>query len=307
MNPIEKLLQKIMGEEKYTRFKKSMEVRIRDFRHSLHELRQVPISLAGLSFIIFFLVLAFLGPHLVPNPSRTRNVSEKLDPPSREHPLGVDRYGGDILGRILYALRKDLTLSLAVVVSAIVIGIIIGAIAGYMGGIVDEALMRVTEVFLSFPSIVLALAVVSILKARGFEVIIYALVVAWWPKYSRVVRGDILAEKEKLYVEAARAIGLSRIKILFKHILPNIVSTLFVLATLDMGYVLLTAAGLAFIGVGIMPGSAELGLMISEGRNFISSCPWYIGFPGLVVFFVVLGFNLFGDALRDILDPRLRR
>lgn len=293
--------------------KRNLKPRIRELKYSLKEFKKSRVSLVGLFLIVFFIILAIFGPAIAPHDPNNKYQAETHLPAfwaedgTMKYPFGTDRMGAPILSRILYSIRLDLALALIVVGAAVSIGTIIGGVAGYFGGIVDEALMRFTEVFMSFPGIILAMAVTMIFAVSGIDIIMYSLIVVWWPPYCRLIRGNILSEKEKLYVEAARAIGLSRSKILFKHVLPNVFSSVIILATMDLGSVLLVAAGLAFIGIGPEPGAAELGLMISEGRQWLMTQPGYVFFPGFTILLIVLGFNLLGDGLRDIFNPRIRR
>jgi peptide/nickel transport system permease protein len=193
-----------------------------------------------------------------------------------------------------------------VVLSATIIGIFLGGIAGYFGGKLDELLMRITDVFLSIPYLILAIAVAAAL-GRSIENIMMALILVWWPQYARLLRGQVLSIRENQYVEAARSVGSSNWRILFRHVIPNSFAPLLVQITLDLGAVLLVAAGLSFIGLGASPGTAEWGLMISSGRMHMFHAWWYVAFPGLAIVLTVLGFNLLGDGIRDITDPKLRR
>jgi peptide/nickel transport system permease protein len=183
---------------------------------------------------------------------------------------------------------------------------LLGGLAGYFGGVLDEILMRITDVFLSIPYLILALAIAAAL-GRSIDHIMEAMIITWWPTYARLMRGQVLALREQQFVEAARSVGARNSRILFRHILPNSLAPLLVQITLDLGAVLLVAAGLSFIGLGASPGTAEWGLMISDGRAFMFHAWWYVTFPGLAIVLVVLGFNLLGDGLRDVTDPKLRR
>ncbi|NWF95573.1 MAG: ABC transporter permease [Candidatus Thorarchaeota archaeon] len=223
------------------------------------------------------------------------------------HIWGADENGGDIFSRIVWAAQVDLRLSVTIVVVAVVIGAMIGAVAGYYGGKIDELMMRVTDIFFAFPGLILAMAIVMALGQRNLENISLALMVTWWPVYARLVRGQVLTEREKLYVEAARSVGASDMRILLVHILPNTFQPLIVQATLDTGGVLLTAAGLSFIGFGAQAGVAEWGLMISTGQLYLTEAPWMSLYPGLAILMTALSFNLVGDGIRDIFDPKLRR
>jgi peptide/nickel transport system permease protein len=207
---------------------------------------------------------------------------------------------------VVYGSQTSLRICLMVVAISTLIGVILGGLAGYFGGAIDEVLMRITDVFLSIPYLILALAIAAAL-GRSIDHIMEAMIITWWPTYARLLRGQVLAIREQQYVEAARSVGASNSRILFRHILPNSFAPLLVEITLDLGAVLLVAAGLSFIGLGASPGTAEWGLMISEGRTVMFHAWWYVTFPGIAILLVVLGFNLLGDGLRDVTDPKLRR
>ena len=223
------------------------------------------------------------------------------------HIWGTDNYGGDIYSRIIWGAQQDIRIALSVVLVAVSVGAIIGAASGYYGGKLDELVMRVTDIFFAFPGLVLAMAIVMALGVRSLDTIAIALMVTWWPTYARLVRGQVLSEREKLYIEAARSSGASDTRILFSHILPNTIQPVIVQATMDIGSVLLVAAGLAFIGFGPPIGTPEWGMMIANGQNYILSSPWMTLYPGLAILVTALAFNLVGDGIRDILDPKLRR
>jgi len=224
-----------------------------------------------------------------------------------DHIWGTDDSGGDIYSRLIWAAQVDLKIALSVVIVALAIGTFIGAVAGYYGGKIDELVMRVTDVFFAFPGLILCMAIVMALGEKSLDTISIALMVVWWPTYARLVRGQVLAEREKLYVEAARSIGASDGRILLFHIIPNTIQPLIVQSTMDVGSVLLTAAGLAFIGFGPPAGAAEWGLMIAIGQLYFSMNQSAIFFPGMAILLTALASNLVGDGLRDILDPKLRR
>ena len=223
------------------------------------------------------------------------------------HIWGTDNYGGDIYSRIIWGAQEDIRIALSVVLVAVIIGAVIGAASGYYGGKLDELVMRVTDIFFAFPGLVLAMAIVMALGVRSLDTIGIALMITWWPTYARLVRGQVLSEREKLYIEAARSSGASDTRILFGHILPNTIQPVIVQATMDIGSVLLVAAGLSFIGFGPPIGTPEWGMMIANGQNYILSSPWMTLYPGLAILFTALAFNLVGDGIRDIMDPKLRR
>ncbi|MHA2024833.1 MAG: ABC transporter permease [Candidatus Thorarchaeota archaeon] len=224
-----------------------------------------------------------------------------------DHIFGTDNYGGDIYSRLIWGSQEDLKIALSVVLVAVSIGAVIGAASGYFGGKLDELVMRITDIFFAFPGLVLAMAIVMALGVRSLGTISIALMITWWPTYARLVRGQVLSEREKLYIEAARSSGASDTRILFSHILPNTIQPVIVQATMDIGSVLLVAAGLAFIGFGPPIGTAEWGMMIARGQEFILSAPWMTLYPGLAILVTALAFNLVGDGIRDIMDPKLRR
>ncbi|TFG33153.1 ABC transporter permease subunit [Candidatus Thorarchaeota archaeon] len=223
------------------------------------------------------------------------------------HIWGTDNFGGDVYSRIIWGAQKDLMIAVSVVLVALTVGAVLGAASGYFGGKFDELMMRITDIFFAFPGLILAMAIVMAIGVRSLETISIALMVTWWPTYARLVRGQVLSEREKLYIEAARSSGASDTRILFNHILPNTIQPVVVQATMDIGSVLLVAAGLAFIGFGPPAGTAEWGMMIARGQNFILSSPWMTLYPGLAILVTALAFNLVGDGIRDIMDPKLRR
>ena len=265
-----------------------------------------PLSLLGLFLIGALVVLAAVGPWIAPYPEQgagQTNIGEALLPPGGDHLLGTDRLGRDMLSRIILGARPALLVSLMVVGLAVLIGAPLGAIAGYRGGRLDEAIMRVTDLFLAFPPLLLAMAIIAAL-GPGLERAALALAISWWPWYARITRGVAASLRERYFVDAARSIGVPERTIVRRHILPNAISPILVQATVDVGTVILAAGSLAFIGLGARPPAPDWGLMVSEGRTFILDQWWYAGFPGLAIFLSVLGFNLVGDTLRDIFDPR---
>lgn len=266
---------------------------------------QNPLNIGAIAVIVAFAIGALFAPLLAPSDPLAQALGSRLEPPSAAHWLGTDQLGRDIASRLLYGTRISLIIGIVVVASAGVFGTVVGIVAGYAGGLVDEALMRVTEVFLAFPPLILAMAVAGALGPSLTNAII-AIAVVTWAVYARLARGQILSLRRREYIEAARSIGASRVRILLRHLLPNALAPLLVQASFDMGSAIIAAAGLSFIGFGAQPPTPEWGVMISEGRNFISTEPWLSLFPGLAILFAVGAFNVLGDGLRDALDPRLR-
>ncbi len=268
-------------------------------------LMRSPLTVAGFILILVFGVSALLAPLIAPYGPIEQILSERLQPPSLTHLLGTDQLGRDLFSRLLFGARISLTVGVVVVASAGAFGTSIGLIAGYAGGIVDEVLMRVTDIFFAFPPLILAMAIAGALGPSLNNAMI-AIAVVLWPVYARLVRGQVLSLREREFVQAARCVGASSVRILWRHLLPNTLAPLLVQASFDLGGAILSTAGLSFIGFGAQPPTPEWGVMISEGRKFISTQPWLSLFPGLAILFSVAAFNLIGDGLRDALDPRLR-
>jgi peptide/nickel transport system permease protein len=268
-----------------------------------------PLSLASLIVIILFILLAIFAYQVAPYPAQGAgkpSVSTTMLSPSQEHWFGTDRLGRDILSRVIIGARPALIVPIGVVAFAVLIGAPLGAIAGYKGGWIDETIMRVTDLFLAFPSLLLAMAITAAL-GKGITNAAIALIISWWPWYTRLVRGITISLKERSFVEAARATGVRDSVIILRHILPNTISPILIQATVDLGTVILAMGGLAFLGLGTQPPKPDWGLMIAEGRSYILNQWWIATFPGLAIFVVVLAFNLLGDTLRDIFDPRQYR
>jgi len=265
-----------------------------------------PLNLVAIALIGAFALCALFAPVIAPYDPLLQELGSRLRPPSAEHWLGTDSLGRDIASRILYGARISLLVGVVVVASAGVFGTFVGLVAGYAGGLVDEALMRLTEVFLAFPALILAMAIAGALGPSLTNAII-AIAAVTWAVYARLTRGQILSLRRREFVEAARAMGASRMRIILRHLLPNALAPLMVQASFDMGSSIIAAAGLSFIGFGAQPPTPEWGVMISEGRNFINTQPWLSLFPGLAILLAVGSFNLLGDGLRDAFDPRLSR
>ena len=278
----------------------------RTLRHVFAVILREPLSLLSTGVIVLFILLAVFAFQIAPYPEEgagKTHASNTLLAPSAEHWFGTDKLGRDILSRIIVGARPALMIPIGVVLFAVLIGAPLGALAGYKGGWLDEVIMRITDLFLAFPSLLLAMAIASAL-GRGLDKAAIALIVSWWPWYTRIARGVAVGLRERYFVEAAQASGVNDAVIIFRHILPNTLSPILVQATVDMGTVILAMGGLAFLGLGTQPPSPDWGLMVSEGRSFILDQWWIATFPGIAIFVVVLAFNLVGDTLRDIFDPR---
>ena len=284
-----------------------------------YQLRRNPLSIIGITLILAFILTAVLAPVIAPPPEGHRNdyqiprsgFSPTPTPPSSEHPFGTTEGQYDILYGVIWGTRSAFRVGVLVVGSVLVMGIFLGSVAGYFGGIVDEVIMRVTDVFMAFPALILAMAI-TVALGPSLNSVMLALTAVSWPSYTRLIRGDILAVREEDYVEAARGVGSSHFRIIVRHILPNSIYPTLVMASLDIGAVVLSAAALSFLGLGAPEGYADWGQMIGYARNWIVGPPgdpmayWYaVVIPGLFILFFVLGWNLMGDAFRDILDPRL--
>lgn len=262
-------------------------------------------ALGGLLLVLLFSVVAVVGPRLAPYDPYAVDVTKALAGPSPTHLFGTDELGRDVLSRVLYAARVSVVSTVVATAIISAVGLVLGMLAGFVGGLIDGVISGVVNVLLAFPSFLLALAVAGILGASLFNVLV-AIIVVWWPNYARIARGAVLVEREKTYVEAARGIGASQLRIARRHLLPNIVAPIVVLTTLDMGTILLGISGLSFLGLGVSPPTAEWGSMLAEGKDYLSVDATIMIFPGAAIFLLVLGFNLLGDGLRDLLDPRTR-
>ncbi len=280
--------------------------RIKEFKYSLKMFSKSYLTIVGLIIVLIFIFMMIFAPYIAPYRAEVWNWDQMKLPPSPQHLMGTDQNGGDVFSRIVWGSRLSLPIGFAVVISAVIIGSSIGAISGYYGGIIDDFVMRITDVFLSFPYVVLAMVVCAALGS-SLEHVMLAMAITWWPTYARLVRGQALSIMENKYIESARALGADNKRIIFRHLLPNAISPIIVQATMDMGNAILTAASLSFIGFGAQPGQAEWGMMVSDGSKYMMNQWWMATFPGLAILLVALGFNLFGDGLRDILDPKMRR
>lgn len=265
-----------------------------------------PAALAGLGVVLLWLVLALLAPVLPIEDPETVLLERKLQPPSLEHPFGTDDVGRDLVSRVIWAARVSVPVGIVVVLVTLVIGSVIGAIAGYLGGWVDSIIMRTCDAVLSFPSIILAMAIAAARGGPGLENAMVAVILVLWPEYARLMRSLVLSIKHNDYVLAAQSVGASEKRILFRHIFPSTDAPIVVKATLDVGYAIVLTAGLSFLGMGAVPPTAEWGSMVSQGSRTGLQYWWYSTFPGLAIMSVVMALSFFGDGLRDALDPRRR-
>ena len=262
-------------------------------------------AVAGLLVVAVLVVVAVLAPAIVPYDPIDQSFRIKLQAPSAEHPLGTDEFGRDVLSRILVGTRVALGVGIIPVLIALVAGVSLGLVSGYFGGAIDQVVMRLIDILLAFPWLLLAIGIVAIL-GPGIQNVIIAVAIVYIPAFARIVRGSVLSIKEKEYVEAARAMGQPNAQIIVRHVLANAWAPIIVLSTLSIGQAIIYAAGLSFIGLGTQPPDADWGVMLKSGQEYLRDAPWLGFFPGLAILITVLAFNLFGDGLRDALDPRLR-
>jgi peptide/nickel transport system permease protein len=264
-----------------------------------------PITVAGALMLGVTVLLAVAGPGIMPQDPLAVDLELAFAPPSARFWLGADELGRDLLTRCVYGIRLSLAAAIVVTSLALGLGVAVGGVAGYVGGRLDTLLMRITDMFLAFPALVLALAIAAALGPSLNNAVI-AVAVVWWPWYARLVRGQVLGAKATAYIEAAFATGARPRRIILRHMLPNCIAPVLVMASMDLGNVILATAGLSFVGLGAKPPTPELGALISQGRRYLLDYWWIPTTPGLVILFMALGMNLIGDALRDLLDPQLR-
>lgn len=269
-------------------------------------LRKQRLALVGGGTLVLLVAVALLAPLLAPQDPLAQDLYGRLQPPSLEHPFGTDDFGRDILSRIIYGARISLRIGIVAIAAALAVGTVLGLWAGYLGGVVDTLIMRVMDLLLAFPSILLAIAVVAV-TGPGIDNAIMAVSVVLIPQFARLVRSSVLSVREMAYVEAARALGAGQVRVLFVSVLPNCMAPIIVQTTLSLGTAILDAAGLSFLGLGAQPPTPEWGAMLAGGRELLLEAPWVMTFPGLAIFAVVLALNLFGDGLRDALDPKTIR
>jgi len=269
-------------------------------------LRANPLMALGAVLCLLVVVVALLAPVLAPYPADAGSATHPfsvLRPPSALHWFGTDNVGRDILSRVIYGARVSPLVAVFVLVIACVIGIPLGVTAGYFGGWLDEAIMRVTDIFLAFPPLLLALAFAAVLPPSLTSLVI-AISVTWWPWYTRLIRGQAASVAGRPYVESCRALGISAPRILLRHVLPNSVTPLIVQVSLDFGGVILTASALSFLGLGAQDPTPDWGLMVAEGQNYFTTAWWVVTFPGLAILVTAFAFTLLGDGLRDLLGPK---
>jgi peptide/nickel transport system permease protein len=300
-------------------FRAGMAPSLKESKFMLSRIRKSPLSTMGITIIMFYAAVAVLAPVLAP-PVHTdpyiiprERFFPTPQPPSERHPFGTAEDQYDIYYGVIWGTRTAFRIGIWVVAASLAIGLALGCISGYYGSVLDELLMRFTDIIFAFPGLILAMAFVVAL-GPGLDNVLLALVLVGWPSYTRLIRGEILRIKQEDYVEAAKAVGCSDLRIIIRHILPNAVYPILIVATLDIGAIVLSAAALSFLGIGAPVGYADWGQMISFSQNWIFATkanPWQYWFtfiiPGVVIFTFVLGWNLLGDAFRDILDPTLRR
>jgi peptide/nickel transport system permease protein len=275
-------------------------------RDALQRLRHSTSALVGGAILVVMILAALLAPALSPYDPIKASQRTSLEAPSAAHPMGTDRFGRDILSRVLWGGRLSLPVGFVSVLIAAVFGVSLGLLAGYYGGRIDALIMRCVDLMLAFPGILLALVIVAILGGSLLNLMI-AVGIASIPDYVRITRGTVLSIREREFVLAARTVGASSLAIIVRHILPNILAPVIVLATLGMASAIITGSTLSFLGLGIKPPTPEWGNMLDEGRGFLQRAWWVAFFPGLAIMLTVFSINLLGDGLRDALDPRLRR
>ncbi len=268
-------------------------------------LRRNRAAIVGGVIVLLFVFIAIFAPWLSPYPPNEGDLTKRLKPPCREHLLGTDPLGRDLLSRVIYGARISLQIQIISVSIALVVGTLLGMIGGYYGGRLDNLIMRLMDILLAFPGIFLAISIIAVL-GPGLTNLMLAAGIYSIPQFARIVRGSVISLKEKEFIEAARAVGERDFDILFRYLLPNSMAPIIVQTTLRMATVLLTASGLSFLGLGVQPPTAEWGAMLSNARAYLITAPHVATVPGLAIMLVVMGFNLFGDGLRDSLDPRLR-
>ena len=268
--------------------------------------RRNPVFAFGALVAAALIVVALAAPLIAPYPrdaGSAMHSAAALEAPSRAHPFGTDMYGRDELTRVMYGARVSLSIAALVLIIATVIGVPLGIAAGYFGGVVDNSIMRVTDVFLAFPSLLLSLALAAVLGPSVRNAVL-AISVSWWPWYTRLGRGQAASVAGRQFIESCRALGVPRFRMLWRHVLPNCLTPLIVQISLDAGGVILTAAALSFLGLGAQDPTPEWGLMVSQGQDYFTTQWWLVTFPGIAILITAMAFNLMGDGLREVLDPK---
>jgi len=299
-------VKSITQNEKIKLFFKQREPILEDWKHTFYLWKSTRLAMIGTVIILIFLGIAIFAPLLTSYNPTAQNMNERLLSPSSQHIFGTDQYGRDVYSRVVYGARVEVWIIFIVSIISIIIGLVVGIIAGYFGGVVDEVLMRITDMFLAFPRLVLAMVLTAALGPNLTNTMI-AIALVDWTIYARLGRAEAMKVKSQPYIEAIRAVGAKDIRIIALHVLPMSISPVIVQLTLRMGTIVLTAAGLGFLGLGAQPPTPEWGAIVSDGRSYLVDQWWITTFPGIAIAIIVLGFNLLGDGIRDILDPRLRR
>jgi len=284
---------------------KTKEIKTGQIAEVWRRLKRNRAAIVGGIIVLLFVSIALLAPQISPYPPNEGDLTKRLKPPSQEHLLGTDPLGRDLLSRVIYGARISLQIQIVAVSIAMVIGTLLGMVGGYYGGKFDHLIMRLMDILLAFPGIFLAISIIAVL-GPGLTNLMLAAGIYSIPQFARIVRGSVLSLKEKEFIEAARAVGENDFNILFRYLLPNSMAPIIIQTTLRMATVLLTASGLSFLGLGVQPPTAEWGAMLSNARAYLITAPHVATVPGLAIMLVVMGFNLFGDGLRDSLDPRLK-
>ncbi|WP_374718827.1 nickel transporter permease [Parageobacillus toebii] len=267
--------------------------------------RKNKMALVGLGIVVFFILLAIFAPLLAPYDFKEQNLAERLQPPSSKHLFGTDDFGRDIFSRVIYGARISLWVGFFSVLGSVIVGSMLGIIAGYYGRWIDGIISRLFDIMLAFPSILLAIGIVAVL-GPSLQNALIAIAVINIPNFGRLIRSRVLSIKQEEYVMAAKAIGMSDMRILFHHILPNSMAPIIVQGTLAIATAIIEAAALGFLGLGAQPPNPEWGKMLADSKDFLTQAPWTMVFPGIAIMLTVLGFNLMGDGLRDALDPRMK-
>jgi peptide/nickel transport system permease protein len=279
-----------------------------DVRRAVRKFRQSPLPLAGLVIFVLIVLVALFGPFFVPYPkdaSSAVHIADKLQGPSADHWFGTDQVGRDVFTRAVVGSRPSLLAGITVIALALGLGTLLGAIAGYFSGWVDNVIMRVTDIFLTIPDLILAMAFAAAL-GPGLMNVMIAVSLVWWPGYCRLVRANVISLRSAQFAEAAQSLGASQWRLLFRHVLPNAFPTVLVKASMDIGFAVLTTAALGFIGLGTQPPDPDWGQMVSDGRKYLRDAWWFATFPGVAIALTVIASNLLGEGIRDVLDPRSR-